>query len=87
MKIVHCIFESIKNEGVELIAVCGEDRIFAESIKQEVEKQLKAQWLRSYGSNEEIKEEFKKYYKVWIKEEEVIESREDIEILKLEVLK
>jgi len=39
-----------------------------------------------YGSDKESKEEFKRHYQVTINEQEVIESREDIEILKLEVL-
>ncbi len=86
MKTVFCILEHIKDQGVEIIAVVGEDRILAEYVKRETEKQLELQWERMYGSDKESKEEFKRHYQVTINEQEVIESREDIEILKLEVL-
>jgi len=86
MKTVFCILEHIKDQGVEIIAVVGEDRILAEYVKRETEKQLNLQWERMYGSDKESKEEFKRHYQVTINEQEVIESREDIEILKLEVL-
>lgn len=86
MKTVFCILEHIKDQGVEIIAVVGEDRVLAEYVKRETEKQLNLQWERMYGSDKESKEEFKRHYQVTINEQEVIESREDIEILKLEVL-
>jgi hypothetical protein len=86
MKTVFCILEHIRNQGVEIIAVVGEDRILAEYVKRETEKQLNLQWERMYGSDKESKEEFKRHYQVTINEQEVIESREDIEILKMEVL-
>jgi hypothetical protein len=86
MKTVFCILEHIRNQGVEVIAVVGEDRILAEYVKRETEKQLNLQWERMYGSDKESKEEFKRHYQVTVNEQEVIESRDDIEILKLEVL-
>jgi hypothetical protein len=86
LKTVFCILEHIKDQGVEIIAVVGKDRVLAEYVKRETEKQLELQWCRMYGGDEKSKEEFKRHYQITINEQEVIESREDIEILKLEVL-